>query len=104
MAQSKNSSESFPELRIKYCVDDGVETGVDVAQQGGRLEGHVTRRRVQGVLYTESVQNVTGEEWNPANKECGYKTKSSVEFVKCINNLSTQYNCQSLSCLSFFFL
>ena len=71
MAKSKNSSESFPELRVEYGVDDRVEAGVDVAEEGSGLECHVTRRRVQRVLDAESVQNITGEEGNPANKKCG---------------------------------
>ena len=71
MAKSKNSSESFPELRVEYSVDDGIDAGVDVAEEGSGLECHVTRRRVQRVLDAESVQNIAGEEGNPANKECG---------------------------------
>ena len=67
MSKSKNSSKSFPELRVENCVDDGINAGVDVAQQGGGLECHITRRRLQGVFYTESVQDITGEEGNPAN-------------------------------------
>ena len=54
---------------VEYCVDDGVEAGVDVAEEGSGLECHVTRRRVQRVLDAESVQNIAGEEGNPANKE-----------------------------------
>ena len=69
MAKSKNSSESFPELRVEYSVDDGIDAGVDVAEEGCGLECHVTRRRVQRVLDAESVQNIAGEEGNPANKE-----------------------------------
>ena len=69
MAQSKNSSESFPELRIKYCVDDRIDTGVDVAKEGRGLEGKAARRSVEVVFYAESIEDVASEEWNPANEE-----------------------------------
>ena len=69
MAKSKNSTKSFPELWIEDCVDDGIDAGVDVSQHGGGLEGHVSRRCVERVFYTQSVQNVAGEKWNPANQE-----------------------------------
>ena len=72
MAQSKNSSESFPELRIEDCIDDGINTGVDISQHGGCLEGHVSWRGVERVFDTQGVQNIAGEKWNPANQECGY--------------------------------
>ena len=69
MAKSKNSSESFPELRVEYSVDDGIDAGVDISQHGGCLEGHVSWRGVERVFYTEGVQNIAGEKWNPANQE-----------------------------------
>ena len=69
MAKSENSTKSFPELRIEDCVDDGIDTGVDVPQHGGRLEGQVPGRCVERVFYTQGVQNIAGEKWNPANQE-----------------------------------
>ena len=78
MAKSKNSTKSFPELRIEDCVDDGIDTRVDVSQHGGCLEGQVSRRCVEGVFYTQGVQNIAGEKWNPANQECGYNGKNQV--------------------------
>ena len=69
MAKSKNSSKSFPELRIEDCVDEWIETRVDISQHGGCLEGHVSWRGVERVFYTEGVQNIAGEKWNPANQE-----------------------------------
>ena len=75
MAKSENSSESFPELRIEDGVDDRIDTGVDVAQQGGGLEGKVSRWSIQGVFYTEGVKDITSEERNPANKKTCWNRK-----------------------------
>ena len=69
MAKSENSSESFPELWVEDSVDEWIDTGVDVSQHGGGLEGQVPRRCVERVFYTQGVQNIAGEKWNPANQE-----------------------------------
>ena len=54
---------------IHPVVDDRIDAGVDVAKEGCGLEGKAARRSVEVVFYAESVQNVAGEEWNPANEE-----------------------------------
>ena len=49
MSQSKHAPESFSELRVEDGVYEGVEAGVDVAEEGGRLEREVAGARVQVV-------------------------------------------------------
>ena len=49
MSQSKHTPESFSELRVEDGVYEGVEAGVDVAEEGGRLEREVAGARVQVV-------------------------------------------------------
>ena len=46
MTQSKNSSEGFSEFWIEDCIDYRIDTRVDVAEEGGGLEGKVAGRRV----------------------------------------------------------
>ena len=67
MSQSKNSFECFSKLRVEYCVDDGVETRVNIAQEGGDVEGNVARGGVEVVLDTEGIKDVAGEEGGPAH-------------------------------------
>ena len=69
MAKSTNSSESFPELWIEDSVDEWIDTGVDVSQHGCCLKGQISWRCVERVFYTQGVQNIAGEKWNPANQE-----------------------------------
>ncbi len=69
MTQSKYTSEGFSELWIEDCVDDRVDTGVDVAKEGRGLEGKASWRRVEVVFYAQSIQDIASEEWNPANEE-----------------------------------
>ena len=49
MSQSKHTPESFSELRVEDGVNERVEAGVDVAEEGGRLEREVAGARVQVV-------------------------------------------------------
>ena len=49
MSQSKHTPESFSELRVEDGVYEGVEAGVDVAEEGGRLERKVAGACVQVV-------------------------------------------------------
>ena len=49
MSQSKHTPESFSELGVEDGVYEGVEAGVDVAEEGGRLEREVAGARVQVV-------------------------------------------------------
>ena len=66
MAEAQDPLEGFPELRVEDGVDDGVDAGVDVPEQGGGLEGEVARGGVDVELDAESIENVAGEERNPA--------------------------------------
>ena len=68
MSHSKNSLECLSELRVEYCVDDGVETGVDIPEEGGDVEGNVARGGVEVVFDTKSIQDVAGEEGGPAHQ------------------------------------
>ena len=45
----QNFLKSFSELRVEDGVYEGVEAGVDVAEEGGRLEREVAGARVQVV-------------------------------------------------------
>ena len=74
MSQSKNSFECFPKLWVENCLDDGVETRVNIAQEGGDVEGNVARGGVEVVLDTEGIKDVAGEEGDPANQETSCKT------------------------------
>ena len=67
MSQSKNSFECFPKLWIKDCVDDGVETRVNIPKEGGDVKGNVARGGVEVVLDTEGIKDVAGEEGGPAH-------------------------------------
>ena len=78
MSHPQNSLKCLPELRIEDGVDDRIDTGVDVAQQGGGLEGKVSRWSIQGVFYTEGVKDITGEEWDPAHQETHWKGFTSI--------------------------
>ena len=69
MAKSKNSSESFPELRIEDCVDEWVDAGVDVTQPRGDYESCVAREPVKVVLDADRVDDVASEERNPTNQK-----------------------------------
>ena len=69
MAHSKNSFECFSELWVEDCVDDGIDTRVDVAKECGGLEGNVARGGVEVVLDAEGIQDVAGEEGNPTEQE-----------------------------------
>ena len=73
MSHPENSFKCFPKLRVEDCVDDGIKTGVDVAQEGGSLEGNIAGGGVEVVLDTEGIQDVAGEEGDPADKETGCK-------------------------------
>ena len=57
MSQSKHTPESFSELRVEDGVYEGVEAGVDVAEEGGRLEREVAGARVQ-VVPVDIVDNI----------------------------------------------
>ena len=70
MSQPQHSLERLPELWVEDCVDDGVETGVDVPKEGGDVEGNVARGGVEVVFDTESIQDVAGEEGGPAEEKC----------------------------------
>ena len=60
MSHSKDSFEGFSKLWVEDCVDNGVDTGVDVAKEGGSLEGNVAGGGVEVVLDTEGIQDVAG--------------------------------------------
>ena len=70
MSHSQHSFECLSELRVEDCVDDGVETGVDISKEGGDVEGNVSRGSVEVVLDTESIQDVAGEEGGPTEQKC----------------------------------
>ena len=76
MSQPQHSLECLPELRVEDCVDDGVETGVDISKEGGDVEGNVARGGVEVVFDTESIKDVAGEEGCPANQ------KTCLNFIK----------------------
>ena len=69
MAKSKNSTKSFPELRIEDCVDEWVDAGVDVTQPRGDYESCVAREPVKVVLDADRVDDVASEERNPTNQK-----------------------------------
>ena len=74
MSHSKNSFKGFSKLWVEDCIDDGVNTGVNVAKEGSSLEGNVARGGVEVVLDTEGVEGFAGEEGDPANQEASCKT------------------------------
>ena len=74
VSHSKNSFKGFSKLWVEDCIDDGVNTGVNVANEGSSLEGNVARGGVEVVLDTEGVKDVAGEEGDPANQEASCKT------------------------------
>ena len=69
MTKPKYSFEGFPELWVKYCVDDWINTRIDVAKEGCDVEGDVAGRSVDIVFDTEGIQDIAGEEWDPTGKE-----------------------------------
>ena len=73
MTQSKYSSEGFSEFWIEDCIDYRIDTRVDVAEEGGGLEGKVAGRRVQVIFYAQGIKDVASEERDPANKETHWK-------------------------------
>ena len=73
MSHTKNFFECFPKLRVKYCVDYGIEAGVYVAKQGGYIESYIAGWGVEAVLDTEGIQDVAGEEGGPAHQETSWK-------------------------------
>ena len=73
VSHTKDALEGFPKLWVKDCIYDRIEARVDIAQKGGDVKGNVARGGVDVVFYTEGVEDVTGEEGGPANKETGCK-------------------------------
>ena len=70
MTHPQNSFKCLSKLWIENGVDNGVKTGVDVAKESGDIKCNVARGGVEVVLDTQSIKNVTCEEWNPADQEC----------------------------------
>ena len=74
MTKAKNFLERLPKLWIENSVNQRVEAGVDVSKECCSLESKVSRRSVEIVLDTQSIQDVTSEERNPAHQECRCKS------------------------------
>lgn len=51
MTQSKYSSEGLSEFWVEDCVNDRIDTRIDISQEGRRLEGKVAGRCVQVIFY-----------------------------------------------------
>ena len=73
VSHSKNSFKGFSKLWVEDCIDDGVNTGVNVAKEGSSLEGNVARGGVEVVLDTEAsrmlqVKKGTQQTKKPAAK------------------------------------
>ena len=71
----KYVTKSFSEIWIEDCVDDRVDTGVDVAKESGDIKCNVARGGVEVVLDTQSIKNVTSEERNPTDQESYWEKK-----------------------------
>ena len=69
MTKAKNFLERLPKLWIENSVNQRIEAGVDVSKESCSLESKVSRRSVEIVLDTQSIQDVTSEERNPADQE-----------------------------------
>jgi hypothetical protein len=53
--------ECFPKLWVEYCVDDEVEVGVNIAKEGGNIEGNVAMGGVEVILDIAGIKDVAGE-------------------------------------------
>lgn len=72
----QDSFERFAKFRVEDGVDDGVESGVGVAQPGEDLEGDV---RDAGLA--ESCHDVDAEEGDPADEENAHYYACTVGLI-----------------------
>lgn len=61
--------KSAPKFHIEYGVNYRINATVDVTQPGGYQVDHHAGSTVNIELYTDTIDDVTGKEWRPADEE-----------------------------------
>lgn len=69
MPQPKYLLEGLPELEVEYGVYDGIDAAVEVSKPRGQVKGRRSWLPAEVKLDADGVEDIAGEEGNPADKE-----------------------------------